>query len=109
AAIFFTPENLVQYGGSLAASALSLSNVLFWLESGYFDTASHLKPLLHTWSLSVEEQFYLVWPLLLLLMATKARKIAAIVMLGLGSFYLNYHFVQAARPGFESTLFFLAP
>lgn len=109
ATILFTPENLVQYGGSLAASALSLSNVLFWFESGYFDTASHLKPLLHTWSLSVEEQFYMVWPLLLLLMASKTKKIAAIVIMGLASFYLNYYFVNAANPGFESTLFFLAP
>ncbi|MDO8344629.1 MAG: acyltransferase family protein [Cellvibrio sp.] len=107
--VLLAPENLVQYGGSLAAAALSLSNVLFWFESGYFDTASHLKPLLHTWSLSVEEQFYLVWPLLLLLMVTKTKKVAAIVLVGLASFYLNYYFVQAARPGFESTIFFLAP
>ena len=107
AAIFLlAPENLVQYGGSLAASAFSVSNILFWFESGYFDTASHLKPLLHTWSLSVEEQFYLVWPLLLLLMASKTKKILAIVILGTVSFYFNYHFVHAALPGFESTIFF---
>lgn len=109
ALLLFTPENLVQYGGSLASAALSVSNILFWFESGYFDTASHLKPLLHTWSLSVEEQFYLIWPLLLLLMASKTKKIAAIIILGAASFYLNYYYVNAAQPGFESTLFFLAP
>ena len=56
-ALLFAPENLVQYGGSLTAAAVYLSNILFWYESGYFDVASHLKPLLHTWALSVEEQF----------------------------------------------------
>src|SRR5690606_23014311 len=71
ALLLFAPENLVQYGGSLAAAALSVSNILFWYESGYFDTASHLTPLLHTWSLSVEEQFYLAWPLLLLLFSRR--------------------------------------
>ncbi|MEM6641090.1 MAG: acyltransferase family protein [Pseudomonadota bacterium] len=53
---------------SLAATALFSSNVLFWMESGYFDLDAGLKPLLHTWSLAVEEQFYLVYPLLLLLL-----------------------------------------
>lgn len=109
ALLLFTPENLVQYGGSLASAALSASNILFWFESGYFDAASHLKPLLHTWSLSVEEQFYMVWPLLLLLMASKSKKIAAIIILGLISFALNYYYVNAAQPGFESALFFLTP
>lgn len=109
ALLLFTPENLVQYGGSLASAALSVSNILFWFESGYFDTASHLKPLLHTWSLSVEEQFYMVWPLLLLLMSSKSKKIAAIILLGLASFYLNHYYVKEAQPGFESTLFFLSP
>lgn len=43
-----------------------VANVAYWLESGYFDTAAELKPLLHLWSLGVEEQFYLAWPLLLI-------------------------------------------
>lgn len=105
----FTPENLVQYGGSLLSAALSVSNILFWFESGYFDAASHLKPLLHTWSLSVEEQFYMFWPLLLLLMASKRKKIAAIIVLGVASFYLNYYYINRGQPGVESALFFLTP
>lgn len=53
------------------SAAAYISNVLFWWQSGYFDTEALSKPLLHTWSLSVEEQFYLFWPLLLLLCARK--------------------------------------
>lgn len=109
ALLLFTPENLVQYGGSLASAALSVSNILFWFESGYFDAASHLKPLLHTWSLSVEEQFYMIWPLLLFLLARKSQRIAAIIILGVMSFALNFYYVNAAEPGFESALFFLTP
>ena len=60
------PSDLKAFARSLAAAAISLSNVLFWRESGYFDTSSELKPLLHTWSLGVEEQYYMVFPLLLL-------------------------------------------
>jgi|JI10StandDraft_1071094.scaffolds.fasta_scaffold16263_1 peptidoglycan/LPS O-acetylase OafA/YrhL len=46
-------------------AALFASNFLLWSETGYFDTAAEVKPLLHLWSLGIEEQFYLVWPLLL--------------------------------------------
>lgn len=59
------PLDLQAYGRSLVASIGFFANISFWLQSGYFDTASDLKPLLHTWSLAVEEQFYLFFPLLL--------------------------------------------
>jgi peptidoglycan/LPS O-acetylase OafA/YrhL len=56
------PNDFREYGQSVVASSIYLSNFLFYMEAGYFDTASHLKPLLHTWSLSVEEQFYIIFP-----------------------------------------------
>lgn len=51
-------------GKHIAASAIFISNFVFWSESGYFDYAAAAKPLLHLWSLGIEEQFYLLWPLL---------------------------------------------
>ncbi|WP_053078342.1 acyltransferase family protein [Methylobacterium tarhaniae] len=61
------PPQLEDYAASAAASALSVANLYFWRASGYFDAAALYRPLLHTWSLSVEEQFYLVLPVSLLL------------------------------------------
>lgn len=77
-----TPYDLQSLGRSAAAASVSLSNFLFWSEAGYWDSASEMKPLLHTWSLGVEEQFYLLWPALLLiaLAAGGRRAVAALVM-----------------------------
>ena len=58
----------IEYANSLIASTLFVVNFLFWKDSDYFDTAAELKPLLHTWSLAVEEQFYIIFPLLLLIL-----------------------------------------
>jgi peptidoglycan/LPS O-acetylase OafA/YrhL len=62
---FFSSEHAIQVSRSAIASTLGLSNVLFLSEEGYFGTASVLKPLLHTWSLSVEWQFYVLWPIMM--------------------------------------------
>lgn len=60
----FRPE-FGSLGRHTVASALFSENFLLWSEAGYFDTESRLKPTLHLWSLAIEEQFYIVWPLLL--------------------------------------------
>src|SRR5207302_3195247 len=54
-------------GRHVLAGATFTSNLLLMLESGYFATAAELKPFLHLWSLGIEEQFYLLWPILALL------------------------------------------
>ena len=61
------PGDLRDFSRSLRYVSLFSSNILFLKQSGYFDTAVELKPLLHTWSLAVEEQYYVVFPVLLLL------------------------------------------
>lgn len=57
------PRKYQDFSQSLIAVNLFSSNILFWKESGYFAAAAELKPLLHTWSLAVEEQFYFIFPL----------------------------------------------
>ncbi|MEP4147253.1 MAG: acyltransferase family protein [Halioglobus sp.] len=66
------PYEYAMLGQQTAASSVFAPNILFWTEAGYFDTDSKLKPLLHLWSLGVEEQFYLLWPLALVL-ATRTQ------------------------------------
>ena len=83
AVLTMLPEELKRYGNSLLSTATFVSNILFYSESGYFAPDAHSKVLLHTWSLSVEEQFYLVWPVLLAVLHARAqssvRWIAAII------------------------------
>lgn len=66
AVILFTPRQLLQLSSAQIAALFSVSNIYFFFNSGYFDPDASQNPLLHTWSLGVEEQFYLLWPLLLL-------------------------------------------
>ena len=84
-----------QLGKHIAAGAGFMSNFVLWNESGYFDTATETKPLLHLWSLGIEEQFYIIWPLLLWsAWKTKFSFLIIIVVLATLSFSLNltqYH------------------
>lgn len=65
----FLQGDFASLGKHIFGGSFFISNLLLWSESGYFDSSSQLKPLLHLWSLGVEEQFYLFWPLLLMLFA----------------------------------------
>ena len=79
-------------GKHVAGSAAFVSNFVLWNEAGYFDKAAETKPLLHIWSLGIEEQFYIVWPLLLYLTwRFRAGTLAFLLLLLLGSFVLNVH------------------
>lgn len=66
AVLWMLPQELNNFGKSLYAVNLFASNFLFWDQTGYFEPSTELMPLLHTWSLAVEEQFYVVFPLMLL-------------------------------------------
>ena len=68
-ALLFDAMDYANIGKSAISVTFFLSNVLFWTESGYFEAPSILKPLLHAWSLSVEEQFYILFPILMALIA----------------------------------------
>ena len=83
-------DEFAALGKHMAGGAGFVANIVLWFEAGYFDTASELKPLLHLWSLGIEEQFYLVWPLLLWwAWRRKFNPLALIVLLLLASFAAN--------------------
>ena len=90
------PEALEDYGASLVSAVFSLANIYFWHATDYFDSAAHEKPLLHTWSLGVEEQFYILLPLLLLL-TRRAQRYDLWVIGGVGFASLVLSVVVAER------------
>ncbi|WP_226624741.1 acyltransferase family protein [Alloyangia pacifica] len=87
ALIFLPPSDLKTFGMSVAATMTFLSNIFFLKEVNYFETHAELNPLLHTWSLAVEEQFYIVYPLILALVIRKAPRFLwhALLAAGLAS------------------------
>jgi peptidoglycan/LPS O-acetylase OafA/YrhL len=84
------PADFARLGSDVFASAAFSANIALLLQSGYFDVESAKKPLLHLWSLGIEEQFYLLWPLLLMLAVRFRLSILAVTFtLGVASFVLN--------------------
>jgi len=84
----FLPKELVSLAKNAVASALFSANLTLLSETGYFDLDASLKPLLHLWSLGVEEQFYLLWPVALILTPRRFR-LALILLVMIGSFTFN--------------------
>ncbi len=105
--IWMVPQHFAELGQSIVAQPLLVANFYFWKQSGYFETASEFQPLLHTWSLALEEQFYLLFPLAMIFFLRKgmAKVWAAMVVLMVASLawsiYGSFHF-----PDFS---FFLIP
>ncbi len=110
--LWLTPTDFKSFGQSLVAVTTFSSNILFWWESGYFDTAAELKPLLHTWSLAVEEQYYILFPIFLMLTWRLGIKrvsillsVVFVISLGVAAWATQY----AAHPKIISGAFFLLP
>jgi len=107
AAALLFPADFLRFTDSALAAALFWSNIHFLNAAGYWDVAASSKPLLHTWSLAVEEQFYLVFPLILFTIRrwTRPRKLIAIAAMLIASFAASVWAVKAT----PTAAFYLAP
>ena len=105
--MWLTPNDLKDFGQSLIAVSTFSSNILFWQMSGYFDTAAELKPLLHTWSLAVEEQYYILFPIFLML--TWRLGIRWVLLLLSIVFFISLGVAQWGAYNSPSAAFFLLP
>lgn len=83
--LWLLPHELKDFGQSLMAVSIFVSNIFFWQESDYFAADAEMIPLLHTWSLAVEEQYYLLFPLLIIILwpifKGKANKLSVFFLL----------------------------
>jgi peptidoglycan/LPS O-acetylase OafA/YrhL len=84
------PDEYQQLGKHVVGGAGFAANFFYWAQVGYFDTAAETKPLLHLWSLGIEEQFYILWPVILLLAwKLRANLLLVAAVLAVASFLLN--------------------
>ncbi|AWI84526.1 acyltransferase [Alloyangia pacifica] len=105
-AALLLPFEFREFGKTLIAATVYLTNVLFYRQSGYFDTGAELKPLLHTWSLAVEEQFYLFLPLFIVALSrNRSLLLMALVAIWGGSLASSV----LATPSHPDAAFFLFP
>jgi len=107
-AALLLPSDLMGYGRSLLATLAFSANIYFWRDTNYFSTAAEQKPLLHIWSLGVEEQFYILFPLMLLVLGRRWPRAAGYVvaLITAASFTAN---ALALRVGASVPTFFLLP
>lgn len=106
--LFFSTDAMVDFGASALSALASASNFYFWAEADYFAADAITKPLLHTWSLSVEEQFYFIWPALTVFVLAKWRTpfvLLAIAVLSAASMALAEHWIVVDR----DAAFYLLP
>ena len=106
--VLLLPADLIGYGKSLLATVTFVANFYFWRDTNYFAAAAEFKPLLHLWSLGVEEQFYILFPLMLALLARRWPRAAlpSIAIVTLCSLALN---MLALLLDGRSPAFFLLP
>ena len=103
--VSLTADEYKQLGFHAAGGALFIDNFIFWRESGYFDNPAETKPLLHLWSLAIEEQFYLFWPLILLCLLRTTKAVVHIFIV----FIMTSLAYSAWKIGVNPTADFFSP
>jgi len=99
------PDEYEQLGKHVVGGAGFAANFFYWAQVGYFDTAAETKPLLHLWSLGIEEQFYILWPVILLLgWRLRANLLALAAVLAAASFAVSLFGI-----GHDATAAFYSP
>ena len=109
--VLMTPPQVEELSRSVLATLAFASNVFFWSETGYFDAAAGTKPLLHTWSLAVEEQFYIVFPLVLMALWSRGTSLRGVIWVVAGLAAASFVAMEAARElrlASGASLFYLA-
>jgi len=102
---FLLPSKMISISESILSGLFFISNIFFYWESGYFGEAINLKPFIHLWSLSVEEQFYIIFPVYCILFYKKK-----FFLLSLISFFLiSFIFANYLSPKYPNANFFLSP
>ncbi len=102
---FLLPSKMISVSESILTSLFFVSNIFFYWESGYFGEAINLKPYIHLWSLSVEEQFYIIFPIYCILFYKKNYFLISLISIFLISFFL----ANVLGPKFPNANFFLTP
>jgi peptidoglycan/LPS O-acetylase OafA/YrhL len=105
--LWLMPSDMKDFSQSLVAVSVFASNILFSQEIGYFNTAAELKPLLHTWSLAVEEQYYVLFPLFMLVMWRFAKRLTVATLVVITA--LSFALAQWGAYNKPAATFFLLP
>ena len=108
ALLILLPADLIRFGKWLLSCLVFIPNIFAWRDTNYFAPLADQKPLLHTWSLGVEEQFYLLFPLLLMLLARHRPRLTLPVVMATTSASFALH-VLALRTGSDTFAFFMLP
>ncbi|ECH0840765.1 acyltransferase [Salmonella enterica subsp. enterica] len=106
--LFFFQDDYKSLGKHVFSGAFFISNLTLWSESGYFDSQSYLKPLLHLWSLGIEEQFYILWPIVILL-CLKSKCSKRNILISCAAIFIASYTISVSTMAYEGGANYYSP